>query len=130
MHRSKRTSQQWSNKSLLHRLAALEAASVTAAEVPAKRTGSSRRRRSAAFALGFTTAVVMGAIALVILSFVSPQSARADARLPMPQMAGFEPARSPHEAATEARTTPVFAPAVDLWSGPRELWWGFPKANR
>ena len=125
MHRRKSTSQRWSNQSLLRRLAALEAVSAAAAEVPPKRSDSSRKRRSAAFALGFTTAVLMGAIALAILSFVSLQSARADARPPMAQVAGL-----PHEAATDALTTGLAALSVDLWSGPRELWWGFPKAGR
>jgi hypothetical protein len=122
MHRRKSTAQQWSNQSLLRRLAALEVAFAAGSEIPPKRTESSRKRRSAAFALGFTTAVLMGAIALVILSFVSLQSARADSRLPM---AGL-----PREAATDALSTGVVAPSVDLWSGPRELWWRFPKADR
>ena len=125
MHRRKSTSQQWSNQSLLRRLAELELAPAAAAAVPPKRTDSSRKRRSAAFALGFTTAVLMGAIALAILSFVSLQSARADARPPIPQMAGL-----PHQAVTDALTTRLEALSVDLWSGPRELWWGFPKAGR
>ena len=125
MHRRKSTSQRWSNQSLLRRLAALEVEFAAGAEVPPKRSDSSRKRRSAAFALGFTTAVLMGAIALAILSFVSLQSARADARPPMAQVAGL-----PHEAATDALTTGLAALSVDLWSGPRELWWGFPKAGR
>ena len=125
MHHRKSTSQQWSNQSLLRRLAALEVAFAAVPEVPQKRTDRSRKRRSAAFALGFTTAVLMGAIALAILSFVSPQSARADARPPIPHMAGL-----PHQAATDALTTRLEAPSVELWSGPRELWWGFPKAGR
>jgi hypothetical protein len=125
MHRGKATSQQWSNRSLLRRLAALDVALAAADEVPPKRTDSSRKRRSAAFALGFTTAVLMGAIALAILSFVSLQSARADAHPPIPQMAWL-----PHEAATDALTTRLGALSVDLWSGPRELWWGFPKTGR
>jgi hypothetical protein len=130
MHRRKSTSQQWSNQSLLRRLAALETEFATDGEVTAKRTDRSRKRRSTAFALGFTTAIIMGAIALVILSLVSPQSAHADARLPMPHVARSASASLTQEAAPGALIAKVVAPSVDLWSGPRELWWGFPKAYR
>jgi hypothetical protein len=128
MHRKTWTSQQWANRSLLRRLAALEEAHAAGANVPPERIDTRRKRASAAFALGFTTAVLIGAIALVILSLASPQSARADAHPPMLKRAVFEPPGLLHEASIP--TTRMLAPSVELWSGPRELWWGFPKANR
>ena len=128
MHRKRCTSQQWAKRSLMRRLAALEVAHASGANVHPERIDTRRKRTSAAFALGFTTAVVIGAIALVVLSFVSPQLARADAHPPMPQRAVFAPAGLQHDAAIH--TTGMVAPSVELWSGPRELWWGFPKANR
>jgi hypothetical protein len=128
MHRKTWTSQQWAKRSLLRRLAALEAAHAADANVLPERRGTRRKRTSAAFAVGFTTAVVIGAIALVILSLVNPQLARADAHPSMPQRAVFEPAGLLHDAAIH--TTGMLAPSVELWSGPRELWWGFPQAKR
>jgi hypothetical protein len=128
MHRKTWTSQQWASRSLLRRLAAVEVAHAAGANIHPEHIDTRRKRTSAAFALGFTTAVLIGAIALVILSFVSPQLARADANPPMPQRAVFEPAGLLHDA--EIHTTRMLAPSVELWSGPRELWWGFPKANR
>jgi hypothetical protein len=127
MHRKTWTSQRWAKRSLLRRLAALEVAHAAGANIHPERIDTRRKRRSAAFAVGFTTAVLIGVIALVFLSFVSPQLARADANPPMPQRAVFEPAGLLHEA---ANTTRMVAPSVELWCGPRELWWGFPKANR
>ena len=128
MHRKSWTSQEWEQRSLLRRLAALEVAHAAGANIHPERIDTRRKRKSAAFALGFTTAVLMGAIALVILSFVSPQLARADANPPMPQRAVFAPAGLLRDAAIH--TSGMVAPSVELWSGPRELWWGFPKANR
>ena len=128
MHRRTSTSQQWAERSLLRRLAALEVPAAESTNVRPERIDTHRKRTSAAFALGFTTAVLIGAIALVILSFVSPQLARADAHPLLPQRAVFEPAGLLHE--TAIHTTGIVAPSVELWSGPRELWWGFPNANR
>jgi hypothetical protein len=56
-----------------------------------------RRRTSVAFALGFTSAVLIGAIALAILSFATPQPAHASGRT-IDRMTAFEPAVLPGEA--------------------------------
>ena len=130
MARKRPKREQWDNKRLMHRLAALENASVLLPAVHQQVPQIETKRIHgpiAFFALGFVCAVLFGLIAAAIVLIGSPETARASMWVPA-GVATSENAAGVEQTATY-RIAMAAAPGADRTIEGRQVWWKLPRTS-